>query len=205
MLLTTAAALLMLFPSISDGLSVPTTRSHASVRSLKRSSTSLAYQQIVADAEDIFSDFPSMDTMEASVYETLESAISKSAFLEDNSQLIHEEEEGTILAPRKELTTTNDNKMPKSLTELDIAMKKNFYGGLSARDYLQQETHSKNRRRTKPKNLAEPKHRTMSSYVKDMCKHENLSRNDEVVLGREIQILMRWEETREKTEAQLGR
>ena len=46
---------------------------------------------------------------------------------------------------------------------------------------------------------------SMRNYIKSMCNHELLNKNEEVVLGREIQILIRWEEEREKLEAQLLR
>jgi Sigma-70 factor, region 1.2 len=46
---------------------------------------------------------------------------------------------------------------------------------------------------------------SMRNYIKTMCNHELLNKNEEVVLAREIQLLMRWEETREELEAQLLR
>lgn len=46
---------------------------------------------------------------------------------------------------------------------------------------------------------------SMRNYIKTMCNHELLNKNEEVVLAREIQLLMRWEETREELESQLLR
>jgi len=46
---------------------------------------------------------------------------------------------------------------------------------------------------------------SMRSYLKTMCNHELLSKNEEIILGREIQILMEWEEERENLEAELLR
>lgn len=46
---------------------------------------------------------------------------------------------------------------------------------------------------------------SMRSYIKTMCNHELLNRNEEVVLAREIQVLIKWEELREALEQQLLR
>jgi len=46
---------------------------------------------------------------------------------------------------------------------------------------------------------------SMRSYIKTMCNHELLNRNEEVVLAREIQVLIKWEEQREELETQLLR
>jgi RNA polymerase sigma factor (sigma-70 family) len=46
---------------------------------------------------------------------------------------------------------------------------------------------------------------SMRHYIKTMCNHELLNKNEEVILAREIQILMAWEESREALEAQLLR
>ena len=45
----------------------------------------------------------------------------------------------------------------------------------------------------------------MRNYIKTMCNHELLNKNEEVVLAREIQLLIKWEEEREKLEEQLLR
>jgi RNA polymerase primary sigma factor len=46
---------------------------------------------------------------------------------------------------------------------------------------------------------------SMRSYIKTMCNHELLNKNEEIVLAREIQILMEWESIREQLEADLQR
>ncbi len=46
---------------------------------------------------------------------------------------------------------------------------------------------------------------SMRSYMKTMCNHELLNRNEEIVLAREIQLLMKWEAVREQLEADLLR
>mmetsp|Transcript_24181 Transcript_24181/g.57188 ORF Transcript_24181/g.57188 Transcript_24181/m.57188 type:complete len:554 (-) Transcript_24181:97-1758(-) len=46
---------------------------------------------------------------------------------------------------------------------------------------------------------------SLSHYLKTMCNHELLNKNEEVILGREIQILIKWEAQREELESQLLR
>jgi RNA polymerase sigma factor (sigma-70 family) len=46
---------------------------------------------------------------------------------------------------------------------------------------------------------------SMSNYIKTMCNHELLNRNEEIILAREIQILIQWEAVREELEADLLR
>ncbi len=54
-------------------------------------------------------------------------------------------------------------------------------------------------------NVRETGYDSMRNYIKTMCNHELLNKNEEVVLAREIQLLMAWEKTREELEAQLLR
>ena len=46
---------------------------------------------------------------------------------------------------------------------------------------------------------------TVKDYMKTMCNHELLNKNEEIILAREIQILIKWEETRNDLETKLGR
>lgn len=46
---------------------------------------------------------------------------------------------------------------------------------------------------------------SMRNYMKTMCNHELLNKNEEIILAREIQILMQWEQVREELESQLLR
>lgn len=46
---------------------------------------------------------------------------------------------------------------------------------------------------------------SMKHYIKSMCNHELLNKNEEIILAREIQILLKWEAQREKLEEQLLR
>merc|ERR1712232_365256 len=46
---------------------------------------------------------------------------------------------------------------------------------------------------------------SMKYYIKSMCNHELLNKNEEIILAREIRILLKWEEEREKLEEKLLR
>lgn len=46
---------------------------------------------------------------------------------------------------------------------------------------------------------------SLKNYLKTMCNHELLNKNEEIILAREIQILIKWEEYREQLETQLLR
>ena len=46
---------------------------------------------------------------------------------------------------------------------------------------------------------------SMKHYIKTMCNHELLNKNEEIILAREIQILLKWEDQREQLESQLLR
>lgn len=46
---------------------------------------------------------------------------------------------------------------------------------------------------------------SVRNYMKTMCNHELLNKNEEIILAREIQILVQWEKQREDLEAELLR
>jgi RNA polymerase sigma factor (sigma-70 family) len=46
---------------------------------------------------------------------------------------------------------------------------------------------------------------SIRSYIKTMCNHELLNKNEEIILGREVQVLIQYEATREQLEAELLR
>jgi RNA polymerase sigma factor (sigma-70 family) len=54
-------------------------------------------------------------------------------------------------------------------------------------------------------NVKETGFDSMKYYMKTMGNHELLKKNEEIILAREIQILMKWEEERESLEAKLMR
>jgi hypothetical protein len=53
--------------------------------------------------------------------------------------------------------------------------------------------------------VKETGHDSMKNYIKSMCNHELLNKNEEIILAREIQVLLKWEEQREQLEEQLLR
>jgi RNA polymerase sigma factor (sigma-70 family) len=54
-------------------------------------------------------------------------------------------------------------------------------------------------------NVKETGYDSLRTYIKTMCNHELLNKNEEIILGREIQILIQWEGIRETLEAKLLR
>jgi hypothetical protein len=54
-------------------------------------------------------------------------------------------------------------------------------------------------------NVKETGFDSMKYYMKTMGNHELLKKNEEIILAREIQILIKWEEIREELEAKLMR
>ena len=53
--------------------------------------------------------------------------------------------------------------------------------------------------------VKETGHDSMRNYIKSMCNHDLLNKNEEIILAREIQILLKWEKEREELEQQLLR
>ena len=68
----------------------------------------------------------------------------------------------------------------------------------------QQEEHEQPKRRIRA-NVKETGFDSMKYYMKTMGNHELLKKNEEIILAREIQVLIKWEETREELEAKLMR
>jgi hypothetical protein len=54
-------------------------------------------------------------------------------------------------------------------------------------------------------NVKETGFDSMKYYMKTMGNHELLKKNEEIILAREIQVLIKWEETREELETKLMR
>ena len=46
---------------------------------------------------------------------------------------------------------------------------------------------------------------SMKNYIKSMCNQKKKKKNEEIILAREIQLLLKWEEQREQLEQQLLR
>ena len=54
-------------------------------------------------------------------------------------------------------------------------------------------------------NVKETGYDSMRNYIKTMCNHELLNKNEEIILAREIQTLIQWEAVREELETNLLR
>jgi RNA polymerase primary sigma factor len=54
-------------------------------------------------------------------------------------------------------------------------------------------------------NVKETGYDSMRNYIKTMCNHELLNKNEEIILAREIQTLIQWEGVREELESSLSR
>lgn len=81
-----------------------------------------------------------------------------------------------------------------------VTVSKSSSDGLSAK--LEQEQFTPRKVRASVK---ETGYDSMRNYIKTMCNHELLNKNEEIILAREIQLLIQWEEKREELEAKLLR
>mmetsp|Transcript_13343 Transcript_13343/g.19080 ORF Transcript_13343/g.19080 Transcript_13343/m.19080 type:complete len:468 (+) Transcript_13343:149-1552(+) len=80
--------------------------------------------------------------------------------------------------------------------------KKSFINDRSSSDSIDENQPKKRKIRA---NVKETGLDSINSYMKTMVNHELLKKNEEIILAREIQILIQWEEKREELEAQLMR
>lgn len=108
-----------------------------------------------------------------------------------------------VMEPGDSNRVMNQIDIPGSINQQQPAPGDDDEEPLSTIGQLQQEvTSSKRKVRA---NVRETGYDSMRSYIKTMCNHELLNKNEEVVLAREIQRLMQWEEKRESLEEQLLR
>ncbi len=83
------------------------------------------------------------------------------------------------------------------------ALKKgNINGSQQQQDQSDQTVSASRRIRA---NVRETGFDSMKYYMKTMGNHDLLQKNEEIILAREIQILIKWEEKREELESQLLR
>lgn len=78
----------------------------------------------------------------------------------------------------------------------------NINGSQQQQDQMDQTVSTSRRIRA---NVRETGFDSMKYYMKTMGNHDLLQKNEEIVLAREIQILIKWEEKREELEAELLR
>jgi hypothetical protein len=151
------------------------------------------------EEETMFSDFPSLDDLELSPV-MMES---KKAPQQKTSHSIQVTE-----MMNASLNTSNRSFIQQQPSSVDASSHYKVGKGESSlvtnpRKRLLQETVSSKRRVTAK--VRETGYDSMKNYLKTVCNHELLNKNEEIILAREIQILMTYETFREELEAQLLR
>ena len=99
--------------------------------------------------------------------------------------------------------SSNNNNSPSAAAIIaqDVSVHTTSSSSSSIQQKLTSEVHTPKIRAR----VRETGYDSMRSYIKTMCNHELLNKNEEIVLAREIQILMEWEAVREQLEADLLR
>jgi len=191
--------------------------------------------KLTIEEQQIFSDFPSLDAMESNpVAQAASDAVQKfmpsqqieAAAGEAVQKFVPNQqiEAATMEAvqnfvPNQQIqadaTETAQNfvpnqqteELPRLLTEEDLVKGKQntqtTTGGVMAQNNLESEV-DKRPRRVKAR-VRETGQDSIRIYMKTMCNHELLSKNEEIILAREIQLLIQWEEKRELLESELLR
>jgi hypothetical protein len=126
----------------------------------------------------------------------------------------------TIFTLFDSTTELDYNDFEKALDDssLDVPSFDDFEGGMSKKPTKQvskpkasttsePDAHKKEEVRGKRirANVRETGFDSMKYYMKTMGNHELLQKNEEIVLGREVQVLIKWEEIRENLESELLR
>jgi len=106
----------------------------------------------------------------------------------------------TMESPRSVLKTSEDAMPITAPTPLPSAAKK-----AAAKENAEYDFEHETRKKRIRANVKETGLDSMKYYMKSMANHELLSKNEEIILGREIQILIKWEKTREELESKLAR
>jgi hypothetical protein len=94
------------------------------------------------------------------------------------------------------------NLLGKSNTAAKLGKKQMEYNAVTNSDGLVDPGQTKRKVRASVK---ETGYDSMKNYIKSMCNHDLLNKNEEIILAREIQILLKWEQERELLEQQLLR
>lgn len=200
----------------SSAFVVPSRNTCTASVSIKRFASTLELAPTIAtqqDEEAMFSDFPSLSDMEQQPVD--ESA----AFFASNNinsvlkhiQVTEITDESATISDKPSQRAAVESSSPTytsraSVQAASVAPKKDTNQSLvasSPKTRLMEETTGPKRRVTAK--VRETGYDSMKNYLKTMCNHELLNKNEEVILAREIQILMKFEESREELEAQLLR
>ena len=102
---------------------------------------------------------------------------------------------------RKVMDPSDSSKVMNQI-QIPDALQNAFADSEVAPSTLQQEVAGRRKVRAK---VSETGRDSMRHYIKMMCNHELLNKNEEIILAREIQILLKWEESRDELENQLLR
>jgi len=92
------------------------------------------------------------------------------------------------------LRETMETIYPKSRTEEELFKRKKFIS-----------EPIKAKRRKVTASVRETGFDSVKDYMKTMCNHELLNKNEEIILAREIQLLIKWEQIREELELRMMR
>lgn len=111
----------------------------------------------------------------------------------------HQQQITQNYAQTKKTTITNNNSINNSEASGDWIKEETEHRS-SEQKLLDETTRRKLRTSVK-----ETGYDSMRSYIKTMCNHELLNKNEEIILAREIQILIAWESVRETLQADLER
>jgi hypothetical protein len=142
--------------------------------------------------EEYYSDFPSVGDLETSF-----------RVEPTDYDLVVEEQVVVAAATTTSFTETmEDTLITTSESVAELLQDRN--SPKETRQKLLQEDAGPPRRRIHA-SVRETGYDSIRSYIKTMCNHELLNKNEEVILAREIQILIQWEEGRENLESQLLR
>lgn len=167
-----------------------------------------------ASQNDLLFDFPNHDNLDMVSAQTDMSAVQSvmDAALSEKFNEIYEEEVST---QHHEHTTTTPKVVDDTIPQLKNreqelhSKRKEHMGGsmvfgnvLQKTDQLDAEVNKKRKFITNVKDTGMD---SVRNYMKTMCNHELLNKNEEIILAREIQILVQWEKKREDLEAELLR
>jgi len=161
------------------------------------------------EEEDMFSDFPSLDEMEQqpmddnALFEEVNNKKLTNIHVTEITQAEATLSSAPTKAPRPSMESTSSPRASVQAAVVKEQEEDTHQPTLlsSPRKRLMEET---GKRRVTAK-VRETGHESMRNYIKTMCNHELLNKNEEIILAREIQILIKWEESREELESQLLR
>lgn len=169
---------------------------------------------------DVFNDFPSLDDMESvatqpeengdeSLFEQVNTAKTTTASTQSGMSIqvtqVSSVTDRASFAPYKEKPwASSPTTQAASVTkESNTDDKESTDDATQSR--LMQETGMKSKGGRITASVRETGYDSMRNYLKSVCNHELLNKNEEIILAREIQILIKWEEKREELESNLMR